>query len=181
MRAREMGYLRDLLLYLEPALLPELATYETEIFAGTVLVSMLTFACESTHLNFAQYTLHQFNMSPPSPLIVMYWLCCMGKAKGQSVCLLGLSDSGKTLLYLRVKLTVLQCMRVLLNVCMFTQIISGNFMRTQNSIKENESQYERSDKVYTVVDFASCGILICCCDNRKESLLRWSMCQEMKE
>lgn len=42
-----MGYLRDLLLYLEPALLPELATYETEIVAGTVLVSILTFACES--------------------------------------------------------------------------------------------------------------------------------------
>ena len=41
-----MGYLRDVLLYLEPALLPELATYETEIFAGTVLVSILTFACE---------------------------------------------------------------------------------------------------------------------------------------
>lgn len=42
-----MGYLRDLLLYLEPALLPELATYETEIFAGTVLASLVTFVCES--------------------------------------------------------------------------------------------------------------------------------------
>ena len=29
----------------------------------------------------------------------------------------------------------------------FPQIISGSFMRTQNSIKENESQYQRSDKV----------------------------------
>ena len=117
----------------------------------------------------------------PPLLIVMFWLCCMGKAKGQNVCLLGLSDSGKTLLYLRVKLAVLQCMRVLLSTCMFTQIISGNFMRTQNSIKENESQYERSDKVYTALDFAGCGILISCCDNRKESLLHWSMCLEMKE
>lgn len=31
----------------------------------------------------------------------------MGKAKGQNVCLLGLSDSGKTLLYLRVRIIAL--------------------------------------------------------------------------
>ena len=55
-----MGYLRDFLLYLEPAILPELATYETEIFAGTVLVSMLTFACESTYLRIPHVPLHQF-------------------------------------------------------------------------------------------------------------------------
>ena len=41
-----MGYLRDFLLYLEPALLPELATYETEIFAATAVVSLLTFLCK---------------------------------------------------------------------------------------------------------------------------------------
>lgn len=46
-----MGYLRDLLLYLEPALLPELATYETEVLAGTVLISIVSLACESA-LNF---------------------------------------------------------------------------------------------------------------------------------
>ena len=45
-QAEEMGYLRDLLLYLEPALLPELATYETEIFAATAVVSLLTFVRE---------------------------------------------------------------------------------------------------------------------------------------
>ena len=45
-RARIMGYLRDILLYLEPALLPELATYETEVFAGTILVTILTFVRE---------------------------------------------------------------------------------------------------------------------------------------
>ena len=33
------------------------------------------------------------------------------------------------------------------NNIIFSQIISGSFMRTQNSIKENESKYERSDKV----------------------------------
>ena len=41
-----MGYLRDILLYLEPALLPELATYETEIFTATAVVSLLTFLCK---------------------------------------------------------------------------------------------------------------------------------------
>ena len=35
----------------------------------------------------------------------------------------------------------------LMYVCVYTQIMSGSFMRTQNSIKENVSQYERSDKV----------------------------------
>lgn len=41
-----MGYLRDLLLFLEPVILPELATFETEILAATVVVSLLTFSCK---------------------------------------------------------------------------------------------------------------------------------------
>lgn len=104
-----MGYLRDFLLYLEPALPPELATYETEIFAGTLLVSILTFACESIYFykSYAFISTSLVLLKLCVVLIVFFWLCCMGKAKGQNVCLLGLSDSGKTLLYLRVNLLLL--------------------------------------------------------------------------
>ena len=114
-------------------------------------------------------------------MIVMFWLCCIGKAKGQNVCLLGLSDSGKTLLYLRVRIIALNSVHkeyyVEYNNIIFSQIISESFMRTQNSIKENESKYERSDKVGRNFKFSDCcilGIIIYYyCGSRKGSLLRW--------
>ena len=53
-------------------------------------------------------------------LIVIFWLCCMGKAKGQNVCLLGLSDSGKTLLYLRVELIIINMLQKYFEWCIFT-------------------------------------------------------------
>ena len=49
--------------------------------------------------------------------------------------------------YLKIALNSVHNDAVEYNNIIFSQIISGSFMRTQNSIKENESKYERSDKV----------------------------------
>lgn len=96
-----MEFIQESLHTLEDVFVPVLSSLQTEALVAIGAVSLLVLA-----------------------LIV--WCVLRGASKGSHVCLLGLSDSGKTLLHQRLR--------------------NGCFLRTQNSIKENVATYAVSNK-----------------------------------
>ena len=140
-----MGYFRDILLVLEPVLIPELATYETEIFAAVVLISLLMVVgmCSSAVCVYVY---------PSNLLVVLSWCCLRGKKKDHHVCLLGLSDSGKTLLFMRVCICRIGVWSGshdynFVHSCMVRQLKYRRYFDTLSSIKENVTEYLLPDKV----------------------------------
>jgi GTPase SAR1 family protein len=86
----------------ERLLPPGLADYETEVLAVAAVSTLLAF-------------------------VVLLWLVCGGRrGKSKHVCFLGLSHSGKTLVFL--------------------QLVYGQYRETQVSIKENKAEYTAANK-----------------------------------
>lgn len=67
--------------------------------------------------------------------LVLGWQCLCRRTRGRNVCLLGLSNSGKTLLFLQVNVCVLNFDFFLMHLKL--QLTQGNYGPTQNSIAEN--------------------------------------------
>ena len=80
----------------QKALPPALAGYWAELLVGLLIFQVIVFLCE-----------YFYTMCGHSYLGTVLGYFCLGrKAGGRTVCLLGLSDSGKTLLFLQVDISI---------------------------------------------------------------------------
>lgn len=86
--------------YAEAVLPPQLAAYGTWVFAASVILPVLLILGKPSAARGAM-VVERDSSPPPLPAVLLRRLCRGGR-KGQYVCLLGLSDSGKTLLFMRV-------------------------------------------------------------------------------
>ena len=90
-----MEFIQESLHTLEDVFIPLLSSLQTEALVAIGAVSLLVLARElATHGTLLPFTINLF--------AVIVWCVLRGASKGSHVCLLGLSDSGKTLLHQRV-------------------------------------------------------------------------------
>lgn len=79
----------------------DIAQYETEAVIVAVITTLLAFVGE---LVSSVVLRHDQRVTSLWMAVLLLCLCGGGRRKGRRVCLLGLSNSGKTLLFMRVGL-----------------------------------------------------------------------------
>ena len=131
---------------------PSLAVYWIEILVSLIILTILFFFGEK----FEQWLpVLRTMLWRPHHYAAIAWCFLRRTAKGRNVCLLGLSDAGKSLLFLQVSFLLEHTSRNNYSISA-PKLKFGHFGPTHNSIVENSQQYRPENVKASSAYFVTC-------------------------